>query len=260
MSDGGGFPSASVTTVRGLIRLPPELLERLEPDDADALRRLVRLVGRELHGLYRATARDHLESRGDNAQLFGMKIWTHGWFRYISLFADDPLIWIHEHKGSYALRVGPLKVGVYALGSTADEDIHVCVPDGSPTKRSYADHNSHQLALFEADRAATRAAAASAAATLNELTIGHFGNPRDGLTKWYVGALVTDESDEQRWAWVERQDIEESDEGGGGGITFGPRPDPRPPVTPFSEREVEDIPIEPRPLRPVREDGTDETE
>ncbi len=218
-----------------MVNLPEQLLDRLSESDALALKRAVQIVGEELHANYRANVADHREARGDNAQLFGMKIWVHGRFRLEGRFEDDPEVRIVDVNGSYCLRIGPLSVGVYKVGDLLDDDVHHRFPDTSTTKRSYGERNRDQLTLFEASGLAPPVD--EAAYALNDLTIAHFGNPREGLVKWYAGAFVADELGRLRWAWLARQGLE--------GLGAN-QESPSPPIVPFSEREVEDFQIAPR--------------
>jgi len=93
---------------------------------------------------------------------------------------------------------------------------------------------TNQLTLFSRD-AETPTDESSYAP--NSLTIGHFGNPRDGLVKWYLGAWAVDELGHKRWTWIERQD--DPNEG------VEPLP-ARPRVVPFSERPQEALEVRPR--------------
>jgi hypothetical protein len=47
-------------------------------------------LAKKLADLYADEVADHREARGDNGQLFGMKIWTHGWFRYVGALRRRP--------------------------------------------------------------------------------------------------------------------------------------------------------------------------
>jgi hypothetical protein len=72
------------------------------------------------------------------------------------------------------------------------------------------------------------------AALLNDLIIGHFGNPRDGLVKWYLGAIVVDDMGNRRWAWIERQ--EGSEEADVHEIA-------RPQMVPFDQRQPAELEV-----------------
>lgn len=216
--------------------LPPPLLKRLTPIEAAALARAVDTIGEELAAVYAANIQDHRESRGDNAQLFGMKIWVHGDFRISGRFEETSDIRVSHTNGSYAVLLGGLSIGVYKLGDTVEEDVHGCFPDASPTKRAYAERNRRQLALFELEPASPLPLSARYA--LNDLIVGHFGNPRDGLAKWYVGAPTTDEQGWRRWAWISKQDLP--------GVAIQTVP-ARPPMVPFDAREVDALEVRPRP-------------
>ena len=115
--------SGAIRTPRALLRTPggvrPFLAASFQSSIGNAIGylRVLSRLGQELADLYIDEVADHRESRGDNGQLFGMKLWTHGWFRYEDLFADDPFIRVASENGSWALHVGRLRVGVYRQGS-----------------------------------------------------------------------------------------------------------------------------------------------
>jgi hypothetical protein len=214
---------------------PTALTARLTPEQAVSLERAVDAIGEELASVYATNIRDHRESRGDNAQLFGMKIWVHGHFRLQQRFDDDPDVQVIDANGSYSVKVGPIAIGVYKLGDFVDDDIHQSFPDASPTKRGYGERNRAQLPLFE--YAPESPLPPEARYGLNDLIVGHFGNPRDGLVKWYLGAFIVDEDGRAAWAWIERQELagerRESD------IS-------RPPMVPFDAREADSVEVRPR--------------
>ncbi len=198
------------------------------------------MIGHELRAVYTANVADHREARGDTAQLFGLKIWVHGDFQVSGRFEDHPRVEVVHSNGSYSVQVGPVSIGVYKLGDTADEDVHESFPDTSPTKRSYAERNGAQLRLFDTEPDSPLPPTARYA--LNDLIVGHFGNPRDGLVKWFVGAPTTDKRGARRWAWIARQDLPR----------LVARPDSgRPPIVPFDAREIEPLGVRPRPGRQV---------
>jgi hypothetical protein len=186
-----------------MAELPLQLLARLGQQPAAALLSAVDAIGEELAAVYAVNVADHRESRGDNAQLFGLKVWVHGDFRITGRLEDHADATVVHSNGSYRIEVGPVSVGVYKLGDTADEDIHECFPDTSPTKRSYAERNGAQLKLFDQEPASPLPPEVRYG--LDDLIVGHFGNSRDGMVKWFVGAPTTDEQGVRRWAWISRQ-------------------------------------------------------
>jgi hypothetical protein len=234
-------------------RVPPELFAALTPEERRGLTRALDRLGQELADLYADEVVDHREARGDNGQLFGMKIWIHGWFRYEELFADDRDVHVVSENGSWALHIGRLRIGIYRQGSHADEDVHQEIPHAdSAIKRSYGTRNAAQLALFDGDLGRPTLDAASIAALL-DLTITHFGNSRDGLVKWYIGA----QSRPGHWGWVWRQPDTKprwEDDSDGGVTPIRPIKPRRPggDVVPFDQRLVPDVEITPR-VRPARE-------
>jgi hypothetical protein len=210
-----------------MVELPPQLIKNLSFPEAQLLRRVLGVVGEELDAVYRAAVRHHRPR--DNATIFGQRTWVHSWAALEDRRDELGEAEVIEHKNSSYLRVGRLKVGIHKLGHGADDDIHSCFPEGSDTKRSYGQNNSLQLALF--DSTPDSPLAEDAAFALRELTIGHFGNPKEGLVKWYVGAYIYDDAGRPRWAWITRQKA--------------PAATP-PPVTPYSEKQPEPVEVPPR--------------
>jgi hypothetical protein len=228
------------------------LLAALDQDERDALIRALEVLEKELPNLYAAEVADHREARGDDGQLFGMKIWTHGWFRYEGLFGDDPIIRVLRNQGSWELSIGRVRVGIYRQGSSVDHSVYNGIPCAdSDAKRSYGERNEAQLELFEDLPVEARESCA-----LLDLTVVHFGNARDGLVKWYVGAQAPPGA----WAWVTRLPLAEADSDAG--MVDQPPVVPLRPtggVVPFDQRPVEDIDVRPR-IQPLREarDSDDE--
>jgi hypothetical protein len=218
-----------------MVSLPDSLLQRFSPEEASTLRRALTGIGEELAAVYATNVADHREARGDDAQLFGLKIWVHGRHRIGLRFEDDADIIVTYPNGSYAVHVKPLSIGVYKLGDSIHDDIHACPPDASPTKRGYGERNSDQLSLFDSTPESPLPTAIRYAC--NDLIVGHFGNPRDGLIKWYFGATVVDDLGQQVWAWVERQDLP--------GSSAEPAPR-REPILPFDQREADSLELRPR--------------
>jgi hypothetical protein len=221
--------------VLAVISLPEHLRSRLSAEDGGAITTAIAVIGEELANVYSADVKDHREARGDNAQLFGLKVWVHGRFRLTLRFDEESAVQVLDKNGSYIVAVGGFSIGVYKLGDFADEDIHGCFPDASPTKRGFGERNRAQLTLFDLET--TCPLPEDARYGLTELIVGHFGNPRDGLVKWYVGAYVTDELGRHSWAWIARQDLPEE-------TRRGIRD--RPPIVPFHAREDEALEIRPR--------------
>jgi len=214
-------------------RIPAALAARLDPQSLRSLERLLEAVEQALRSVYSYNVEDYRESRGDDAQLFGFKVWKHLWYAIEQSVLEDSGVAISRVEGSFEIGVGPLRIGVYGLGHDVSDDIHGCFPDQSPFKRSFGEQN--QLVLFSLE--ALQPVPDAAEYEANSLTIGHFGNPRDGLVKWYLGAWRSDERERRHWSWVERQD--EPQEG------LVPLP-ARPQVAPFDQRPRHDIAIRPR--------------
>lgn len=235
-------------------RVPAALIAALTGPEADGLQRALDLLGPELADLYADEVEYHSEARGDNGQLFGMKLWVHGWFRYGELFADDPLIQVVSDNGSWWLQIGRLRIGIYRQGSDVADDVHHDIPCAdSETKRSYGASNAAQLELFP-DVIGRPALNDEAIARLVALTITHFGNSRDGLVKWYIGA----QAEPGRWGWVTRQPDAEPHQSSSKQNVMPMRPAGRE-IIPFNQRPVNDVEVNPH-RAPSREHQSDEPE
>lgn len=218
-----------------MANLPPQLLARLGAEQARNLQEIVDIIGEELAAVCEANRKEHREARGDNAHTYGTNNYHHLRFRLDGRLEDDARGSVVHWKNAYKISVGPITLGIYALGSYGEDSINESFPDDSATKRDYGNHNRDQLSLFEVDLASPLSV--EAAYSLDELIVGHFSNPREGLTKWYVGAYVIDDEGRRSWAWHERQD--EAGEG------FAPPPK-RDPIVPFSAGGVESLEVRPR--------------
>jgi len=222
--------------------------------------RVLKHLGQELADLYADEVADHREARGDNGQLFGMKLWVHGWFRYEDVFADDTDVQVVPENGSWALHIGRLRIGSTGRAATSMRTCITTYPHAdSETKRSYGISNAAQLALFDGDVGRSTLDDVSIAALL-QLTITHFGNSREGLVKWYVGA----QSQPGRWGWVVRQpgaEGREKDEGGGSVTPIRPVRPRRPggDMVPFDQRSTHDVDVTPH-VQPAREQRPEDSE
>lgn len=214
--------------------IPPSLLNRLTSPQADALCRLCELTGQILDKIYREALLDYQESRGDDAQLYGFRVYKHIRFAVMHAVAEDPLIKFLEENGAYCLAIGPLRIRIDSLGHFAHEDVHGAFPDASPTKQDVGRSNYLQLRFDLSD---TEPPPDSSSYSLNALTIGHFGNPREGLVKWYLGAWTQLDGGGRKWAWIERQDDTGEDT-----QTLPPRS----PLVPFNERDPDEVAVRPR--------------
>jgi hypothetical protein len=209
-----------------MINVPDQLVARLTPNDARQLRALLSVLGEELSAIYTANVRDHRPR--DNANVFGIRVWVHLWSVLRERLEDLGGATLVEINNTFCLRVGPLTIGIHKLGHVANEDIHGAFPDGSPTQRAYGERNAGQLTLFEREQTP---APDDRAYALCDLIVGHFGNPEEGLVKWYLGAHTYVDGI-QTWAWVEPQPV----------VDAKVLPD----VTPYSQRPVEPVDIKPR--------------
>ena len=221
-----------------MAEIPYSLLARLGQPSAAALSSAIDAIGEELAVVYARNAQDHSEARGDNAQLFGQKIWHHGDFRITGRLEGEPQIAVVHSNGSYRIEIPPISLGVYKLGDTMDEDVHDRFPDDSPTKRSYAERNRAQLRLF--DLPPDTNLPSEARYGLNDLIVAHFGNPRDGFVKWYVGAPTTEDAGARRWAWIQAQPLP---------AAVSQPAAPTTPVAPFDPQRAEPLEVRPRSKR-----------
>jgi hypothetical protein len=217
------------------------LLERLSAAESAALHRLVAVIEETLRSVYREAMLDHQESRGDDAQLFGFKVYKHARYALMQAVADDPDIHFVEHNGAYYLAIGPLRIRVDLLGHFAHEDVLATFPDASPTKQAVGRSNAQQMRfeMPETEPVPDEAAFALNALTFGHfaLTFGHFGNAREGLVKCYVGAWTELQAGRKAWAWIERQDDSGED--------VAPL-SPTSPIVPFHERLADAVSVRPR--------------
>jgi hypothetical protein len=224
---------------RFMVEIPQQLLDRLTPIEAQALRRVLTGVAEELPSVYADNARD--QRPRDDAQIFGTRVWTHMWAALAERHEDFPGTIIDRRNNSGSLRVGPLKIGMHKVGHSADDDIRHSFPESSPTQRGYGHRNAAQLSLWsdgEADLVADELGY-----SLNDLVIVHFGNPEEELVKWFFGAYTYDHDGRPAWVWYAEQPTTETKA--------------RPEVTPYSEREAPSIDVKPRQRQdPPAADGT----
>jgi hypothetical protein len=229
-----------------IAELPPQLLQRLSSSEAVALDRLCNVFGEELQSVYQDGVEDHRPTRGDNAKIFGIRIYDRLGFRLTGRLAGDQDNHVSWNRGGFMLLSGPLQIGAYKLGRGIDDNVFESIPDGSDRKRSFGEDNVEQLEqLSLLPRGPLPNLSPGERYSLNHLVFGHFGNPIDSLAKWYLGAFLRlKKTGESGWAWVERQD--DFDEG----VESTPK---APDIPPFSERSVEDLVVRPR----IRRTGTD---
>lgn len=212
----------------------PLLKARLAPATADAFLRLLVIAERCLADAYNEGLLDHQVSLGDDAQLYGFKVWKRLRFAFMQAAVDDDEIRFVEVNGAYHLAVGPLCIRVDSLGHTADEDVLCAFPDASPAKQAVGRSNAAQL-RFEMPE--VELAPDESAFRLNKLTIGHFGNAREGLVKWYVGAWIELDHGGRTWAWIDRQDER------GSAVEKLPATKP---IVPFDQRTAHAVTVQPR--------------
>ena len=210
--------------------IPEPLRQRLGEEQTALLVDVARLVERTLRHVYDADGRNYDPSWGDNAQLFGMGIWHHGWHAIEEALDELVGVAITHEDNSHRLRLGDLTIAVYKGGDDETDSIFDMNLNGSATKRAYVDRN--QLTLFSADD--LRAPVEDRAYDLKTLWLSHFGNPREGLVKPYIGAPARDSEDNSDWAWHARVDAAD----GGGDGTRRPVPELPPPFDQQPEPEI----------------------
>jgi hypothetical protein len=180
--------------------IPQALRDHLGDETVDLLGDVVRIVERALDQVYEMDSRAYDPSVGDNAQLFGLGIWHHGWFAIEEALEAVEGVAISHEDNSHRVHLGELTVFVYKGGDDEVDSIYDVNLNGSATKREYVDRNQTQL--FSLDDIVV--AVDERAYELKTLWIAHFGNPRDGLVKIYLGAPSRDAEDRNEWAWHRR--------------------------------------------------------
>jgi hypothetical protein len=191
--------------------LPEPLRQRLG-EFADLLTAVVGRIEGALEQVYEMDARDYDPSVGDNAQLFGLKIWHHGWFAIEEALYGLDGVFISHEDNSHRIHIGPLTIAVYKGGDDELDSIYDVNFNGSATKRQYVERN--QLQLFSFDDVVVPVE--ERAYDLNTLWVVHFGNPRDMLVKLYLGAPSGAAEEQEGWAWHRRVDTPGAGGGGGG--------------------------------------------
>lgn len=217
--------------------LPEQLMRRLSAADGELLRQVATAVLEQLRRVYDMDSRAFDPLVGDNAQLFGFGIWTHGWYFIEHALADVERAIVTHRDHSHQIRIGPLTAGVYKVGDTSEESIDAVELDGSETKQSYPRLN--QLALFDAD---VDVAVPERAFALNHLVIAHYGNHRAGFAAAWIGAPTYDEQGRFKWAWRRRLDTPLDDDSATAPADGSPGP------TPFTDQPEPDFDLE------IRED------
>lgn len=211
-----------------MVELPAELIRRLPLPEAHALRRVLSVIAEELPTVYADNVCDRRAR--DNANVFGLRVSVHIWSALRERHADLGDARIVETNNAHYVAIGDFKLAIHKLGHHAADDIHSSYPDGSPTQRAYAQRNANQLTLFEATPDAPLPD--ERAFALRDIVVGHFGNPEDGLAKWYVGAPTYDDAGRPRWAWLAVQPTADVQ--------------PTPDVVPYDRREPATVEVKPR--------------
>jgi hypothetical protein len=216
--------------------IPTPLTARLDADGQSLLMALLDGVADFMPRVYQAAVLDYQESRGDDSALFGLRIYKHLRHEATGLAIAHPGIQLAEPNGSYELVIGPLHIRIDGLGHSRHDDVMVCFPDSSPTKVAAGESNYRQMRLEFPEIELTPS---TADYSLNHLTIGHFGNPTEGLAKWYFGAWRATETGGRQWVWIHRQDV----------AAEAPEAPlaARETVVPFSRRTADVVSLRPRP-------------
>jgi hypothetical protein len=201
--------------------IPDRLRARLGDVRADRLIELLLTIERVLGRVYEMDATAHDPDIGDNANLFGQKIWHHGWFALEQELEGWEDVNVTSEENSFRIRIWELTIAVYKVGDSDGDSIYDVNFNGSATKKAYAKRNQAQLQLFPFE--AVEGPEHEHAFEVNDLWVAHFGNPRDQLVKLYVGAPSLDDSDHKEWAWYRRID-RPGDRGGGSREPVAPAP------------------------------------
>jgi hypothetical protein len=201
--------------------IPEPVRARLGDKRAERLRGLLLLIERVLRRVYEMDATDHDPSIGDNASLFGQKIWHHCWFALEQELEDWDEVTIMREDHTFRIRIWMLTIAVYKVGDSESDSIYDVDFTGSSTKKAYAERNYAQLQLFPFE--AVERPEHEHAFELNDLWVAHFGNPREQLVKLYIGAPTRDDANRNQWAWSRRIDIP-SDGGNGTRQPVEPQP------------------------------------
>ena len=216
---------------------PAQLEQRLSHEERAALHWAAEMEADAAGQAYRDAVADHHEAKGDEAQLFGNSVRIRHRFQVERRIEGQPLVVVEDLGWNiHRLRVGPLRIKSYKLGEFVDDDIHRRFPEpnGGYTVDSDGIH-SKQMGLFSLTPESS--IDISEAALVNDLIFGHFGNPREGLVKHYLGALGVDDQERRYWAWVERQDQQS-------GATE--RESSRPSFAPFDQRPAVEFLVNPK--------------
>lgn len=184
--------------------IPDLLRARLGDERAERLEELLRTIERVLRRVYEMDATDHDPDVGDNANLFGQKIWHHGWFALEHELEGWDDVKVTCEDNSFRIRIWQLTLAVYKVGDSDADSIHDVSFNGSAIKKADAKRNQAQLQLFPFE--AVVGPEPEHAFELNDLWVAHFGNPREQLVKLYVGAPSLDDADRKQWAWQRRID------------------------------------------------------
>lgn len=216
---------------------PVQLEQRLSREELAALYWAASMVVDAAGQAYGDAVADHHEAKGDEAQLFGNSVKTRHRFQVERRIEGQPLVVVEDLGWNiHRLRVGPLRIKSYKLGEFIDDDIHRRFPGpkGGYTAGSDGIHRE-QMGLFSLS---PKSLIDPSEATLgNDLIFGHFGNPREGLVKHYLGALGVDDQDRRYWAWVERQDQQSG---------ASERESQRPSFAPFDQRPAAGLLVNPK--------------
>jgi hypothetical protein len=219
---------------RAVPNIPPQLQALCSSEELEDLLWALRMNAEELERAYASAVSDHNEAEGDDALLFGNAVRVRHRYRALLRCEERPGVFGEETSWRvHRIRVGRFRIKSYKLGEFIDDDIYRCVPGwvgGDGLGRP------GQIPLFTI--APEPPLEMGDAMGINELIYGHFGNPREGLVKHYLGALDVDARGRRRWAWVLRQD--ERPESAVAGVDM-PRP-----IVPFDKREAASFKVKPK--------------
>ena len=227
-----------------MLPLPTQLHSRLGAD-AQAVEETITVMVTAISDQYLRDVRAFDQLEGDNARTFAWDVREHTWARFVERLEPLEAARLEEDGLTQAVRIGPLVIRPYKLGSTEPANIELFRLDPSSNiKVGLGQRNgkvvAEQLAFdLAAALEGPDEAEIEAAYAANELVLGHFGNWRQGQRAIYLGAPRDTMKHGSYWEWV--------------ALLAGPGPDldgevpvpisPDGPTTPYTARREPDVPL-----------------